>query len=96
MEGKDRVFEPLWWRTWRYVDVAVETEDEPLTLDRMEAYFTGIHLRQRRALDRAIRTCRRSGRLAGIRRELDAHETYMDYSVLRAVAVCGRYAAFRR
>ena len=31
--GKDRVFSPLWIRTWRYVQLNIETGDEPLTIN---------------------------------------------------------------
>jgi hypothetical protein len=29
--GEHRSFEPLWWRTWRYLDLDIETGSEPLT-----------------------------------------------------------------
>lgn len=31
--GANRNFTSLWWRTWRYVEVVVETQDEPLLID---------------------------------------------------------------
>jgi hypothetical protein len=30
-DGQARTFETLWWRTWRYAEIAVETKDQPLT-----------------------------------------------------------------
>ena len=38
--GAHRVFEPLWWRTWRYLDLDIETADEPLKLESLTANFT--------------------------------------------------------
>lgn len=30
--GQERTFEPLWWRTWRFLRVKVKTGDEPLVI----------------------------------------------------------------
>ena len=30
--GESRSFTSLWWRTWRYVEVTIETQDEPLLI----------------------------------------------------------------
>lgn len=38
--GDKRSFEPLWWRTWRYVDLDVTTKKSPLTLQGLSANFT--------------------------------------------------------
>ena len=35
--GRNRSFEPLWWRTWRYLKLTVKTAGEPLTLDSLTA-----------------------------------------------------------
>jgi hypothetical protein len=35
--GPHRTFEPLWWRTWRYLDLDITTGDEPLTLESLTA-----------------------------------------------------------
>ena len=39
--GAHRTFEPLWWRVWRYLDLDIQTAGEPLTLDSLQAEFTG-------------------------------------------------------
>ena len=31
--GAHRSFEPLWWRTWRYLDLDIQTAAEPLQLE---------------------------------------------------------------
>jgi len=76
--GKDRVFEPLWWRTWRYLELRVETGAEPLRLDDLQAFATGYPFEERAAfsadsagLDRIWDVGWRTARLC-------AHETYMD------------------
>ncbi len=76
--GQNRVFTPLWWRTFRYVEVAVETGDEPATISdirsRFSAYpatlkakFTSSDPALRTIFDVGWRTVR-----------LCSHETYMD------------------
>ena len=35
--GSGRTFEPLWWRTWRYLQLTVKTKEEPLTIDDLTA-----------------------------------------------------------
>ncbi|MDE3184392.1 MAG: alpha-L-rhamnosidase N-terminal domain-containing protein [Bacteroidota bacterium] len=39
--GKERSFSPLWLRTWRYIQLDIETGDEPLTLDDLYGIYTG-------------------------------------------------------
>lgn len=38
--GKDRDFSPLWVRTWRYIQLDVKTQDDPLKLDDMYGIFS--------------------------------------------------------
>ncbi|AXB80347.1 alpha-L-rhamnosidase C-terminal domain-containing protein [Novosphingobium sp. P6W] len=77
-DGNARSFETLWWRTWRYAEIAVETKDQPLVLKELRAYETGYPFAQvgrfvsndpslTRIFDVGWRTAR-----------IDAHETYMD------------------
>ena len=41
-DGTDkRTFRPLWFRTYRYLQLTVETKDEPLILDDLVGKFTG-------------------------------------------------------
>lgn len=44
--GAARVFRPLQWRTWRYVQVDVSTADAPLTLEDLSAEFTAYPFTQ--------------------------------------------------
>jgi alpha-L-rhamnosidase len=39
--GDNRTFESLWFRPFRYVELAVETKDEPLTIHDFYSIFTG-------------------------------------------------------
>ena len=77
--GAGRSFEPLWWRTWRYLKLTVKTGEEPLTLDSLRAVSSMYPFERvsrfdapgdpslQQMLDIGWRTAR-----------LCAHETYMD------------------
>ena len=76
--GAGRTFRPLWWRTYRYLQLEIETKGEPLHIDGMRATFVAYPFERRarfesdapeltRILDVGWRTAR-----------LCAHETYMD------------------
>jgi hypothetical protein len=76
--GEKRVFEPLWWRTWRYLQIEVTTKSEPLKLESLRAWFSAYPFTESAKvagdilnLDRLWQTGWRTARL-------DAHETYMD------------------
>ena len=77
--GESRTFEPLWWRTWRYLDLDIQTGDQPLTLESLKAEFTAYPFEERASFDakddpELARIWDISWRTA----RLDAHETYMD------------------
>lgn len=76
--GDRRAFRPLWWRTWRYMEIAVKTGAQPLTLDGLhlsedaypfeqKGYFRSSDPELNRIWDIGWRTLR-----------IDAHETFMD------------------
>jgi len=84
--GPHRVFEPLWWRTWRYLDIDIETAAEPLTLESLTANFTAYPFAEKASFTAASPAAdpALSADLAKIweiswrTARLDAHETYMD------------------
>ena len=43
--GDARSFQPLWWRTWRYLQIDVTTKAEPLRLDALNAMVLGLSIR---------------------------------------------------
>jgi alpha-L-rhamnosidase len=79
--GSRRTWRPLWWRTWRYIELSVETKQQPLTIESLATKFTGYPFERRAKLetkgpaneelqdflDVSWRTLR-----------VDAHETFMD------------------
>jgi alpha-L-rhamnosidase len=77
-DGRPREFAPLWWRTWRFLEIDVTTGADPLRLEELSVFETGYPFRQvgqfrsddpelNRIWDIGWRTAR-----------VDAHETYMD------------------
>ncbi|HLH02489.1 MAG TPA: alpha-L-rhamnosidase C-terminal domain-containing protein [Bryobacteraceae bacterium] len=80
--GAHRVYSPLFWRTYRYLQLEIETADEPLKLEDLRSRFTAypfartanfaaIHDQTNGELQRILDTGWRTARLC-------AHETYMD------------------
>jgi alpha-L-rhamnosidase len=44
--GDKRAFATLWYRTWRYVQVEIQTRDEPLVIEQLSSEFTGYPFRE--------------------------------------------------
>ena len=76
--GRSRRFEPLWFRTWRFLELHVTTADEPLTIDRVEARFTGFPLELRARFDAGDQALQRIWDISWRTVQLAAHETYVD------------------
>jgi len=76
--GEHRTFETLWWRTWRYLDIAVETGDAPLTLDKLEANFTAYPFKPTATFTASDPDLEKIFKIGWHTAQLDAHETYMD------------------
>lgn len=80
-DGGDRIYRPLFWRTYRYVQITVETAAEPVSV-AFHAVFTGYPFERQAIFNTASKE-----EQAGIAKILDvgwrtarlcAHETYMD------------------
>ena len=80
--GAARVYRPLYWRTYRYIELDIKTGNEALTVDDFRGTFTGYPFERRaefevndkpsnEELQRILSTGWRTARLC-------AHETYMD------------------
>ncbi len=73
-----RSFEPLWWRVWRYVEIAVETGDQPLTLEGLQANENGYPFVQRAHFKSSDPELDRIWEVGWHTLQVDAHETFMD------------------
>lgn len=76
--GDHRVFDTLWWQAGRYVQLCVETSDQPLVIDRLSLFETRYPLEMEsefhcddEALNDAIPLAVRSLQMC-------SHETYID------------------
>ncbi|WP_164981501.1 alpha-L-rhamnosidase C-terminal domain-containing protein [Silvibacterium dinghuense] len=76
--GEHRRFSPLWWRTWRYLQVDVTTQDQPLKLDALRAWFTAYPFEERAKIDGDIPQLDAIFATGWRTARLCAHETYMD------------------
>jgi len=78
-DGADnRTFSSLVWRTWRYLQLDIETHDQALQLLRFSSWFTAFPFQQRARFvsdDPALSSIWDVGWRTA---RLDAHETYMD------------------
>ncbi len=45
--GENRTFQTLWWRTFRYVEMEIQTKDEPLTINDFYSIFTGYPFKEK-------------------------------------------------
>ena len=72
------VFVPLWWRTWRYLQIEVTTKSEPLKLESLRAWFTAYPFTDNAKIAGDIRDLDRLWQTGWRTARLDAHETYMD------------------
>lgn len=76
--GEPVSFEPLHWRVWRFLQLDIETQDQPLTLDSLRTFETGYPFEtvgRFRSSDPALNDIWDIGWRTA---RLDAHETYMD------------------
>ena len=76
--GDKHTFQPLWWRTWRYLQIDVTTKDEPLRLDSLQAWFSVYPFEERAKIDGDIPNLDALWRTGWRTARLCAHETYMD------------------
>jgi alpha-L-rhamnosidase len=76
--GQHRVFMPLWWRTWRYLDLDITTGSEPLTLESLKAYFTAYPFQELATFQSADPDLAKIWEISWRTARDDAHETYMD------------------
>jgi len=76
--GAGRVFTTLWWRTFRYVEMVVETADEPLTIADIRGRFTAYPAELKAKFASADPVLRSIFDVGWRTVRLCSHETYMD------------------
>ena len=76
-DGADRIYRPLFWRTYRYVQVTVQTAAEPVSLS-FHGVFTGYPFERKAALTGAPPEIGKILDVGWRTARLCAHESYMD------------------
>jgi len=76
--GSKRMFRPLWWRTWRYIELTIETKDEPLVVDGLQATFSAYPFERKARFDAGSAELQKILDTGWRTARLCAHETYMD------------------
>jgi alpha-L-rhamnosidase len=76
--GQHRLFRPLWWRTFRYLQIDAETGDEPLTIDDLHARFTAYPFKAEAQFESNDPELAKIWQVGWRTARLCAHETYMD------------------
>ena len=76
--GSHRLFEPLWWRAYRYLQVDVHTSAAPLTLEDVRGYFTAYPFKTEATFNSDDPVLQKIWEVGWRTAQLCAHETYMD------------------
>jgi len=71
-------FRPLAWRTWRYLELDIETKDQPITIRQLRAFFTAYPFVERARFEADDPVLDRIWQVGWRTARLDAHDTYMD------------------
>jgi alpha-L-rhamnosidase len=74
----DCEFMPLAWRTWRFLELRVETADQPLQLEKLQAWFTAFPFAERAQFQSEDQWLGQIWDVGWRTARLDAHDTYMD------------------
>jgi hypothetical protein len=79
-DGARRTFAPLWWRTFRFIEIEVTTAAEPLTLRGLKLYETGYPFEQVARFVSSDPQLNEIWSIGWRTLRVDAHETFMDSS----------------
>src|SRR5262249_19027645 len=71
-------FMPLTWRTWRFPELEIKTADQPLRLEKLNAWFTAFPFTERASFHSEDESLKRIWDVSWRTARLDAHDTYMD------------------
>lgn len=71
-------FLPLSWRTWRYLQLDVETKDQPVTIEGLHSWFTAYPFIEKASFRSDDPSLAAVWQIGWRTARLDAHDTYMD------------------
>ena len=76
--SEKRPFVPLAWRTWRYLQLDVNTADQPLRIENLRSWFTAFPFEERARFQSDDPVLSQIWQIGWRTARLDAHDTYMD------------------
>lgn len=76
--GRDQQYTPLCWRTYRYIQLKIYTQNEPLVLNDIYGTFTGYPFQQNAKLETSNSALQQMLEIGWRTSRLCAVETYMD------------------
>ena len=74
----DRLFRPLWFRTWRYLQMDIETSDEPLVVNSFSSEFAAYPLKENAVFESDKPVLKDIWNVGWRTARLCANETYFD------------------
>jgi hypothetical protein len=77
-DGREHTFTSLWWRTYRYIRLEIETKDEALTLRNLFGWFTGYPFERKSVFTSSESDLQTMLDIGWRTARLCATETYMD------------------
>ena len=75
---QSRKFMPLVWRTWRYLQLDINTADQPLRVEDLRCWFTAYPFEERAHFSSDDPSLAPIWQVGWRTARLDAHDTYMD------------------
>lgn len=76
--GTNRLFRPLWFRTWKYLQLEIETKDEELVIDDLKSEFTAYPLHENAIFETDQTELKQIWNTGWHTARLCANETYYD------------------
>ncbi|HAQ21713.1 MAG TPA: alpha-L-rhamnosidase [Prolixibacteraceae bacterium] len=76
--GTNRLFRPLWFRTWRYLQIEIETKNEALVIDDFKSEFTAYPLQENAIFESDQSALKQIWNTGWLTARLCANETYYD------------------
>ncbi len=74
----NRIFMPLGWKTWRYLQLDIETSDQALRIEKLQTWFTAYPFEERGHFESDDVSLKPIWEIGWRTARLDAHDTYMD------------------
>jgi alpha-L-rhamnosidase len=76
--GDARRFMPLGWRTWRYLQIDITTQEQPLRIESLRSWFTAFPFKENARFESDDASLSQIWNVGWRTARLDAHDTYMD------------------